>query len=175
MPLVNRFAQWLSQTPPSRMLQTYEWMVPTIQSVHIVAIGVVLAAVLMLVLRIFGVAWRDHSVADTHARFGPWLTGGLVVLLLTGLAMIVGEPPRELLALSFWLKMLLVAVGAGLVAAFRRSLRRHGARWDTAAAHDGRTRVLAVLTLLVWCAAVVLGRLIAYDYVWGSWSAGLKG
>ena len=36
------------------------------------------------------------------------------------------------------------AGAARLVAAFRRSLRRHGARWDTAAAHDGRTRVLAV-------------------------------
>jgi hypothetical protein len=30
--------------------------------------------------------------------------------------------------------------------------------------------VLAVLTLLVWFSIIVLGRLIAYDHVWGSWS-----
>lgn len=175
MPLVTRFAQWLSQTPPSRMLQTYEWMVPTIQSVHIAAIGIVLAAVLMLVARIFGLAWREQSVADTHARFGPWVSWGLLVLLITGAAMIVGEPMRELLTLSFWLKMLLVVVGAGIVTAFRLSLRARAADWDTTLAYQGPTRALAVLTLLLWCAVVVLGRLIAYDYVWGSWSSGLKG
>jgi len=31
-------------------------------------------------------------------------------------------------------------------------------------------RSLAVLTLLIWVGIVILGRLIAYDYVWGSWS-----
>jgi hypothetical protein len=33
---------------------------------------------------------------------------------------------------------------------------------------------LAVITFLVWVSVVVLGRLIAYDYVWGSWSMALK-
>ena len=43
------------------------------------------------------------------ARFGPWLTAALVVLLATGIVMIIGEPARELLTLSFWLKMILRA------------------------------------------------------------------
>ena len=34
---------------------------------------------------------------------------------------------------------------------------------------------LAILTLLIWVGIVVLGRLIAYDYVWGSWSLKPKG
>lgn len=86
---VRRFAEGLSQTEPSRALQTYDWMVPTIQSVHIVAIGAVLASVLMIVLRIFGWAWRDQTLAQTHARFGPWLSWGLVLLLVTGIGMVI--------------------------------------------------------------------------------------
>ena len=31
-------------------------------------------------------------------------------------------------------------------------------------------KILAVLTFLVWTIIIVLGRLIAYDHVWGSWS-----
>jgi hypothetical protein len=29
---------------------------------------------------------------------------------------------------------------------------------------------MAILTFLVWLAVVVLGRLIAYDHIWGTWS-----
>jgi hypothetical protein len=172
---VNRFAEWLAQTPPSRMLQTHEWMVPAIQSAHIVAIGVVMASVLFLVLRVWDVSWRDQSMAQTYDRFGPWLWWGLALLLLTGIGMVVGEPARQLMALSFWLKMLLVAVGAAVARAFACALRRYGADWDAAMTSRAGVRFLAVLVLLLWCSVVVLGRLIAYDYVWGDWSKALKG
>ena len=39
---MNRFAEWLSQTSLSVAIQTHEWVIPTVQSIHIVAIGVVL-------------------------------------------------------------------------------------------------------------------------------------
>jgi hypothetical protein len=151
---VSRFADWLAQTPLSTAIQVNEWVIPTVQSIHIVAIGVVLGSVLMVTLRVLGLAAREQSLADTHARFAPWMWTGLTVLLATGLVMIVGEPARQLLTLSFWLKMALVI----LVVLVRP-----------------RTPAPAFLMLLVWLAIVVLGRLIAYDTVWGSWSAWIKG
>ena len=153
------FSEWLSQTAVSLAIQSHEWVIPTIQSVHIVAICAVVGSALMIDLRILGLAWRDQTLAETDARFGPGLSGGLVVLALTGVVMIVGEPPRELLAISFWMKMSLVAVAIAAHASLRR---RPG-------------KALAAATLAVWIAVIVLGRLIAYDYVWGSWSDWLKG
>lgn len=172
---MNRIADWLSQTSLSLVIQTHEWVIPTVQSVHIVAIGVVLGSVLMITLRVLGWAGRDQTLAQTTARFGPWQTWALVVLLVTGAVMIVGEPARELLALSFWLKLALVAIGTVAAVAFRRSLRRHEAHWENTLVNRASIRGLAVATLLIWLCVVVLGRLIAYDHVWGSWSAALKG
>jgi hypothetical protein len=34
--------------------------------------------------------------------------------------------------------------------------------------------LLAILTFMVWIGVVFLGRFIAYDHVWGSWSASPK-
>jgi len=107
---LNHFAEWLSRTSVSLVIQTHEWVVPAVQSIHIAAIGVVLASVFMIDLRILGWAGRDQTLTETTARFGPWLSGALCVLLVTGAAMVVGEPVRELLAFSFWLKMGLVAI-----------------------------------------------------------------
>ena len=74
---VVAFTQWLSQTPMSLAIQTHEWAIPTIQSIHIVAIGIVLTSVFMMDLRILGGAGRDQSLLETTARFGPWLSGAL--------------------------------------------------------------------------------------------------
>src|SRR5262245_28031242 len=106
---MEQFIQWLSQSSFSLAIQTHEWVIPTVQSIHIVAIGVVLTSVFMIDLRVLGWAGRDQSLLETTGRFGPWLTGALCVLLATGILMVIGEPARELLAFSFWLKMFLVA------------------------------------------------------------------
>lgn len=172
---MNQFAGWLSQTSLSLAIQSHEWVIPTIQSIHIVAIGVVLGSVFMIDLRILGWAWRDQTLTQTTARFGPWLSWALGVLLLSGAGMVVGEPARQLLALSFWLKMGLVAIGVLVALIFQRSLRLHERHWETTLVNRQGVKALAVVTLLVWACVVVLGRLIAYDYVWGSWSKALKG
>lgn len=167
---MHQFALWLASTPPSVFIQEHNaWAIPAIQSVHIVGIALVMGSVLMIDLRILGLVWTDQTLGQTSSRFGPWLTGSLWLLLATGLLMVVGEPVRELVTFSFWLKMALVAVGTAVAVAFQRALRREGRRWD-AASPGGSIKAMAVVTFLVWIGVIFLGRLIAYDHVWGSWS-----
>ena len=160
-------ATWLSRTPPSVLLQTNEaWLLPAIQSIHIAGIGVVLACVLMMSLRVLGYAGVDQSVAATQQRFGPWLIGAVWVLLGTGLLLIIAEPVRELVTFSFWAKMTLVAVGVGIALLFRRSVQAHP-DWEHEVGEQTPVKALAIVTPLVWLTIVFLGRLIAYDHIWG--------
>ena len=165
------FALWLAGTSPSVFIQEHNtWTIPAIQSVHIVGIGMVLASVLMIDLRILGLTWTDQTLTRTTERFGPWLTGSLWLLLATGLLMVIGEPVRELVTFSFWAKMTLVAIGALVAIIFRRTLRHHERVWEDTLVHRTSIKGLAIGTFLIWIAIIFLGRLIAYDHVWGSWS-----
>ena len=164
------FAQWLAQTRISLAIQTNLWVIPAIQSIHIAAIGIVLSSVFMVDLRIFGWAGTDETLGQTTRRFAPWLWSALGVLFVTGVLMVVGEPVRELFSLSFWLKMSLIVVGAALAAGFQLMLRRNERDWEESFASRWTIKCLAMVTFVVWCSIVVLGRLIAYDYVWGRWS-----
>jgi hypothetical protein len=167
---VNQFALWLASTTPSVFIQEHNaWAIPAIQTVHIVGIALVMGSVLMIDLRILGLAWTDHTLRQTTSRFGPWLTGSLWLLLATGLLMVVGEPVRELVSFSFWLKMALVALGAAVAVSFQRALRRQEQQWERKAAQPS-IKLLAILTFFMWIGIIFLGRLIAYDHVWGSWS-----
>jgi hypothetical protein len=168
---LRQFAQWLSTTAPSVFIQNHNaWIIPAIQSIHIVGIAMALGAVFFIDLRVLGVVGTDQTLRETAKRFGPWLTGSLWLLLGTGVLMVIGEPRRELLTVSFWVKMSLVAIGASLAALFQASLRKREQEWERSLVHRGAIRLLAAATLLIWAAIIVLGRLIAYDHVWGSWS-----
>src|SRR5678815_3131048 len=60
--LMNNFAQWLAQTQVSIAIQSHLWIIPAVQSVHIVAIGIVMGSVFMIDLRIWGFTGRDRTL-----------------------------------------------------------------------------------------------------------------
>jgi hypothetical protein len=164
------FAHWLAQTRVSLVIQTHFWVIPTVQSIHIVAIGIVMSSVFMMDLRVIGWAGTDQTLGQMTRRFAPWLWGALGALFVTGGLMVIGEPVRELLSLSFWLKMSLIIVSAAVAGGFQMTLRQNNGDWEQSFVNRRTTRCLAVVTFLVWCTIVILGRLIAYDHVWGRWS-----
>jgi hypothetical protein len=171
--VIQQFADWLSQTWLSVLIQNHNaWVIPIIQSIHIVGIGIVLVSVLMIDLRILGMMGRDQTLRETTNRFGPWLSASLGVLLATGVLMVVGEPARELLTFSFWFKMGLIVIGTVIAGIFRITLKRNELHWEQSLVNRRAVKSLAIVTLLIWVGIVILGRLIAYDYVWGSWAGG---
>jgi hypothetical protein len=170
---LKQFAEWLSTTFLSVFLQNHNgWAIPTIQSIHIAGIAFVLGSVFMIDLRLLGWAGTDQTLRQTTARFGPWLKGSLWLMLATGILMVIGEPVRELITFSFWLKMFLVGVGTAVAVVFLRAVHRHDEKWEEAVQKRRAVQWLAVLTFLIWACIIILGRLIAYDHVWGSWSPG---
>jgi hypothetical protein len=172
---LKHFAEWLSTTFLSVFVQNHNsWVIPTIQSIHLVGIAMVMGSVFMISLRILGWAGMDQTLRQTTLRFGPWLTAGLSVLLATGLLMVIGEPVRELVTFSFWLKMFLVAVSTLVAAIFQISLRKHEPRWEEKLVNRRSIKGMTVVAFLIWTFIIVLGRLIAYDHIWGSWSPATK-
>jgi len=124
----------------------------------------------MIDLRLLGWAGMDQTLRQTTNRFGPWLMGALWLMLVTGILMVIGEPVRELMTFSFWLKMFLVAVGTVIAAVFQRTVRKYEGDPVTSVP----LKSLAVLTFLIWACIIALGRLIAYDHIWGTWSPAAK-
>lgn len=142
---LDRFCSWLEQTPLSQAVQSTAWVVPAVQTIHILAIAAVMSSVLMLDLRLLGVVGSDQPLARVTSRFRPVIWWTLPVLLATGVVMIIGEPARSLANPVFQLKMLLLLAAIAVTAAF----------------HKG-SRIVAVVSLSLWIGIVFAGRWIAY-------------
>lgn len=165
---MHGFADWLQATSASSTIQTVSWVIPLVQSIHILTIGIVFVSSLMIALRVLGLMRTDEPFAAVWRRFAPWMWCGLAVMAATGLTLVLGEPVREFSALSFWMKMLLLVVGVTSTAFYGRSLR-------SAPTPIGEfslsAKTASVLIVALWLAVIFLGRAIAYDKeVWGSLS-----
>lgn len=161
----------LSQSPLSLAMSTSPWVVPTMQSIHIMAISVIFISVLMIALRVMGVRWGGISVRSTSDRFAPWAWTALALLAFTGLVLILAEPLREIMAISFWLKMILLVIAIVISVRFLRKVHGEDRYGLPEGPVDAGLRRNAVFTIVIWVAIIFLGRFIAYDpLVWGTLS-----
>ena len=172
--LIFTLGQWLRTTPLtelslgiqktwlSHLIVEHFWVVPSIQSVHILAIATVFGSVLMINLRIFQAAGRSRTMTQTVRRYLPFVWWGLLVLLITGIGMIFSDPVRNLTQPVFWTKMILIVFAATVSLWFQDSVRRNVARWELS--QNGRVlmRVGAGSVIALWCLIMVCGRWIAY-------------
>ncbi|MCF4978661.1 MULTISPECIES: DUF6644 family protein [Pseudomonas] len=152
---------WIYASPLSTGIRDMLWVVPTVQSIHILAIAVIFGSAVLCDLRLAGVFATDQPLGAVVRRYDPWMRHALLVLLLTGLIMTLGEPDRVLVNTTFWLKMALVVSAFTLTWWLHRSLLRPAdAAQRTGAPRLGKA--LAWLSIALWCVVIICGRWIAY-------------
>lgn len=156
------FALHLQKTAVSNFIAMTYFAIPGLQTIHIFAVSMLFTGFLMLNGRIFMVAGKSRTLAQTLDRFMPWVWWCLLVLLITGVLMAVGEPPRDLTNPAFWTKMVFVPVAALLTLWFQTSMRRHIVVWDTPRGGPAAVKAASVGFILLWMVIMALGRWIAY-------------
>ena len=153
---------WLEHTALSQTIQRIDWIVPAVQTIHILAITVVAASALMINLRLIGVFSADRPLRDVSARFLPLVWWPLLVLLATGAIMIIGEPARSLKNPAFQLKMALLVTVLIVTALYQLLLRRDPDLGSPASGRRGAATAIAALSMLLWTGIIFAGRWIAY-------------
>jgi hypothetical protein len=158
------FADWLSSTPVSVVLQNHSWMVATSQSFHILGIYVVFTSACMINTRILGFGATGRTVSQLSNTLVPWMWRALIVLLLTGAIQILAEPVRQFVTPAFWAKMIMIVIVVIMTSIYARSVRRGAASWDEAGARHAGAKLFAIISTLLWVAIIFCGRFIGYTW-----------
>lgn len=141
-------------TPFSQVIQKTPGMSAGIQVLHIITLSTLFAPGLCLELRMSG-RWLDReSLSELAARCIP-VIWACPALLLTGSLLVIAEPCRTLNKPTFYIKTALL-LAAVMITRRMRARARRGDEQVTAL-----RRAEAVMYMLVWCGAIVAGRLIA--------------
>jgi uncharacterized membrane protein len=159
---LSEFSKWLAATEVSHVIQTTTWIIPTLQTIHILSVAAVFSAAILVDLRIWRLIERDEPLPEMARRFLPTIWPVLVILLVTGSLLIIGEPRRSLLNSTFYHKMVLLVVAILLTIGLQRSISSSPNSWDRDRWRRIVGRFAATVSILVWCGILFAGRWIAY-------------
>jgi hypothetical protein len=154
---------WLQSTQIASAIAENEILFPWIESVHVLAIVLVVGTISIVDLRLLGVASLDLTVRRLMRDVIPYTWGAFTVAAITGSLMFSSDALHYAHNRLFQGKLILLALAGLNMAAFHLIGVRDIERWDTGAGTTPRAaKAAAAISLLVWIGVVAFGRGIGF-------------
>jgi hypothetical protein len=142
-------------------LRSIPGLPPILQSIHLLGVAVLLGSVVVLSMRVLGVAAKNQSPAEMSARLFPWFFCSLPVLLFSALPFFLARPQRYLVNPVFGIKALAFFAGVCLSIWMWQQCRLID---DSAITL--KLKLTAAAVICAWLLTTLAGRWIAYaDYI----------
>ena len=137
------------------------WGYPIALTCHAIGMGLLVGVVSILDLRVLGV-FRTIPYPGLNKWF-PVILVGFLVNLVSGTMLYLSDPLNLLKNWAFDVKIILVFVGLIVLLVMKSTPTfKNIGNMEAAAVGDSSARTLAIVSLIIWIAAVTSGRLTGY-------------
>jgi hypothetical protein len=146
-------------------MRQWLWLYPTVETVHIVGIGLLFGSIAVLDLRLLGFS-RIIAVKALARHVLPWTAASFLLIVPSGFLMFTAHATEFIQSPVFVIKMCLI-LAAGLNAALFHAIVFPSVEvWDSVEmrklAPPPSARISAAASLVVWISVIACGRLLAY-------------
>ena len=164
MPSIVPTLEWLEALDWTTAIRESPWGYPLLETSHVASVVAFAGLIIMMDLRLVGVAFTHAPLAQIQRRLFSWQMAGFVPSMATGVLLFFVDPLRYYGNVFFSVKLVLLALAGGNALAFHVKTYRRAERWDEDAQAAGTARLAGVVSLLFWSGTIVSGRLIAYNW-----------
>jgi hypothetical protein len=149
------FFQWIEKLPFTEVLRSVDWYGAMINVFHLLALVLFFGGLLIVDLRLMGKGLTKDPLAQVARAADPWLYGGFLGLLVTGIPQLMLQPIKEYYSDIFWYKMYVLA--AAII--FTLTVRRMATQADEAKLGMWGT-VIGLVSIILWFGVAIPARLI---------------
>jgi hypothetical protein len=161
---LRHFAEWINGFPTSIAIRESQYFSPYLTVSHVVVMAFVAGLVLMMDLRLLGVANMRTPFSELQRRLFPWQMFGMTLAAITGLTLAYSDPMRFYINIFFWLKMLVLLLAALNAMAFHYITYDTVASWDSGPTTPAAAKLSGAISVVLWALVIVAGRLIPYNW-----------
>ena len=161
--LVATFA-WLERLDWTTALRESPFGYPLIETSHVACIVVFAGLVIMMDLRLVGLAFTHAPLAQIQRRLFPWQMASFVPSTATGILLFCVDPLRYYRNVLFLAKLVFLAFAGLNALAFHLKTYRRADRWDEDSQVTALARFAGAASLLLWSATIISSRLIPNNW-----------
>ncbi len=154
--LLRSWFEWVNAMPSSVAIResTYGYII--LLSGHAVSMAFFAGLIAMMDLRLVGAAFTRTPVTEIQRRLFPWQMATLAVVVVSGVALLYGQPMRYFGKVLFWGKLSLMVVAGINALAFHYTTYKTVAAWNNDRITPFGARLAGALSLALWAGVVIL-------------------
>jgi hypothetical protein len=160
--MLARFLHWLEMTPPAVLIRTSGWVFPTIETVHVLSLTLVVGSIAMVDLRLLNVALRDRDAAQLSREILPLTWCAFIVAAISGAALFSSAATKYCANPAVRIKFLLMSFAGLNMLIFSAFARRDIGTWGRARMTPRAAQIAGGLSLALWIGVVFAGRWIGF-------------
>ena len=138
-------------------------MFPLIEGTHVLSLALSVGLILILDLRLLGLAFSSQPVSRVMQQVMPWALPGFAVMLISGLLLFAAQAESVYANGYFRVKFLSLILLGGNALVFQNIYYPGLADWDESKTVPAGARVVAAISLMFWVVVIACGRLMAYE------------
>ena len=154
---MRNFFEWLEHTSWVATIGETGWLYVTISVIHYFTLFVLVGTIVLVDLRILGVAARSQSVTQIAETLFPWTWTALGLALLSGFLMFTTDGGDYYPDRVFRVKMTVIFLALISAVIVQRNFRK----WDQAPAISLGAKLVALVSIVLWVGAILAGVEIA--------------
>jgi hypothetical protein len=154
--------KWLEQTTFGASVRESLWLFPGIETVHLLAMSLLVISIAAFDLRLMGLAMPGVRVSELARRIFPWAWTAFAVQVVTGFLLFSSEATRMAVNPAFRIKMVLIALAGVHAAVFRWIACRDMTEWVEERATPIRAKIAGGISIFLWVGVVAAGRWIGF-------------
>jgi hypothetical protein len=138
----NHFVMWFTG---SILVSLLIWLA------HYVSVFLTIGSMVMIDLRVLGVAGKNQTVSEITDFYAPWMWIGLGILFFTGMLMLAGDSALFCTNGVFGANLLITVFAA----AFGVFIRNRAPAWERPSGTPWGAKLVAGLSILLWLGTIL--------------------
>ena len=157
-------ALWVAveQIPVARAIRATGQLFPWIESVHVLAITLVVGSIGIMDLRLLGIGSVDKPVSRISQQVLPLTWGAFAVAVVTGSLLFMSSATTYAANWPFRLKMLCLLLAGLNMLVFHTTTWKSAMVWDTHRQPPAAAKLQAGISLGFWLCGIAFGRWIGF-------------
>ena len=155
------FCTWLEALHYSAAIREYDWLFPVIETVHVLALTLVVGSIATVDLRLLGVTSCQRPITDVAADVLPLTWGAFGIAVVSGFLMFSSAAVKYSTDGPFRLKLVLLALAGMNMSIFHSVTYRRVLEWNDTAPSPA-AKMAGAISLLLWIGIVFCGRWVGF-------------
>lgn len=135
-----------------------------LEGTHLISLMLFAGVMLVIDLRLMGVALKTIPNSIITRRLLPLVLGGFAIMVITGTALFFAKPLVYYHNIWFRLKLCFLVLAGLNILWFHLVLHRDQGQWDALERPPTAVRLSGLASITVWLLVIIMGRFIAYNW-----------